>query len=146
NVRRARELECLLDAHRIAVVTRSERNELAYPQLPLDLDFLHHHADATAAFDVRRRATHQRHAAFVGIDEPQPDRDRRRFAGAIRPEHGEQLAALHLHADVIEREDVAIALRDSRELRNDVGHYRILLTSLRAHARQLRTGSRTPPR
>ncbi len=71
--------------------------------------FLHHHADAAAGVDRLRVLAEQRGRAAIGALQPEKQRDGGGFAGAISPEQGEQLAAIHFETEAVECGDLAEA-------------------------------------
>ena len=73
----ARQLERLLHGQWIRVVAGGELDQFANAELRGQPDFLHHHADVPPALDVERRAAEQRHRSRVGLEQPEPERDRR---------------------------------------------------------------------
>src|SRR5215210_400905 len=69
-------------------------------------------------------------AALGGLLEAADHAQRRRLAAAGRAEQGEEAAALHLQAQVVDRDDVVEPLGDVDE--PDVGNRRHLFTRLHA--------------
>jgi hypothetical protein len=64
-------------------------------------------------------------------DQPARDLDGRRLPGAVRAEDADELAALHLEGDAVERSDAAVPLRD------------VVCTQGRDHRASLRAGRGT---
>ena len=95
------ERDRLVDVARFAVVAGVELEALAHGQPRLGARLLQDGADAVAPGGVAVRRVDAEHAdlAVGARAEALEDLDRRRLAGAVRPEEGEDLAALDLEVD-----------------------------------------------
>src|SRR5262249_13765628 len=85
---------------------------IASPQdgVAVEHPLLWHVADAVAA--LARRAALDHDAAGARLEQAEHDPDQRGLAGAVRAEHGEQLAGLQLEAEILEERAVAEAERE----------------------------------
>ena len=80
---------------------REEQQVLGHGQAPVERGLLRHPADlAGGAADLAR----------VGVADPGEDREQRRLAGAVRADHGEQLAPVRHEGDVAQGPALAEAL------------------------------------
>ena len=89
------------------MAVEAEPDEVAAAQDDVAVEdaLLRHVADAVAA--LLRRASLDHDAARARLEQPEQDPDQRRLAGAVRPEHREQLALLELEVEPFEQRAVA---------------------------------------
>ena len=89
------------------MAVEAEPHEVAAAQDDVAVEdaLLRHVADAVAA--LLRRASLDHDAARARLEQPEQDADQRRLAGAVRPEHREQLAPLELEVEPFEQRAVA---------------------------------------
>ena len=127
-----------------AVAVETEPHEVAAAQDDVAVEdaLLRHVADAVAA--LLRRASLHHDAAGARLEQPEQDADQRRLAGAVRPEHGEQLAPLELEAEPFEQRAVAEPEREVVD--GDDAHLARAAASARAcascHCWKVRCGGR----
>ncbi len=127
-----------------AVAVKAEPHEIASPQDDVAVEdaLLRDIADAVAA--LLRRASFDLDAAGGRLEQPEQDAEQRRLAGAVRPEHGQQLAPLELEAEPFEQRAVAEPQREVVDC--DDAHLESAAASARAcrscHCWKVRPGGR----
>ena len=93
-------------------------------QIGVDRQLLRHEADRRLGRDAARGqalAGHER-LARVGLEQPGDDRDRRRLAGAVRPEQPVALAGRDLEADAVHGLNIAEALAQVFAVEDGLAH------------------------
>jgi hypothetical protein len=116
----AGEREHLVDLERVGIEGRHHRHELAHAQVADQPTRLQHRADDTGGDRVRGgHAEHGRRAA-VRIEQAEQDVERRRLAGAVRPEQRDRLAGSDGRVDAADGVHGAVRLRQAPELDSSV--------------------------
>src|SRR5205823_3526711 len=118
---RAHARECAVDtraaggiepADAPAMAVEPEAHEIAGAQgeVAVERALLRHVADAVTA--LARRAAVDEHPSRRRLEQAEEDPDQRRLAGAVRAEHGEELARLEIEAETFPERAFAEAQRE----------------------------------
>ena len=91
---------------------------LRHVHLGIQAAFLGHVADAAPGLE-RQGYAQPAHHAGIRREHAQRDPHRRRLAGAVAPHEAEQLAGADLEGEVLDGDDVAVALRRCQKHGND---------------------------
>ena len=120
------QLDHLVDRTRVRVVAGIAREDLPHRVIGLDGQLLQHHPDAraepTLRAVVRRIDAERLHPSAGPVPEALEDLDGGGLAGSVGPEEREDLALLHLEADVAHRHGVAVGLRQVLYAHRRHGH------------------------
>ena len=98
------------DAAWIGVIAAREFEQLTDAQRVGNASRLKHHPDAPARSQLAGRLPEQCDLAAVGLCKPEQQRDCRGLAGAVGAQQRQQLAAMHLQVEPVERAHLAVSL------------------------------------
>jgi hypothetical protein len=88
----------------------------ANAKLRCERDFLHHDPNLAPRLDTEWGQAKQPRSACVGLKKPEQQRNCGGFAGAIRPEYGEEFAWPHLQIEAVESYGLSESFFHARKL------------------------------